>query len=172
MLRGDIPFVNADEIAQTLEPTQAGLDVGKAGRLAVQRRNDLLARRESLSIETTLSGHSAIAFMQKAKAGGYRISLAYVGIDTPELSRTRVDVRVAKGGHDVPEDAIIRRHPDSLRRLRSAIAISDTILVFDNSGQERRLLLHIEEQEVRFIADDRPSWFYDSIPEELRSQPT
>ena len=89
MLRGQTPYINADEIVGELDPASGGVDVIRAGRLAIERRNAMVARGESLSIETTLSGNSALAFMRKAKAAGFRISLAYVGIDTPELSRAR-----------------------------------------------------------------------------------
>jgi predicted ABC-type ATPase len=168
MLRGHVPYVNADEIAQELDLASGGVDVIRAGKLAIQRRNAMVERQESLSIETTLSGSSALDFMRRAKAAGYRVSLAYVGIDTPELSRARIDERVAEGGHDVPQDAVLRRHPDSLRRLSAAMAIADSTLVFDNSGLERRLLLQVEDGLAKFINDGRPSWFDDAVPEHLR----
>lgn len=168
MLRRDIPYVNADEIARELDPASGGVDVIRAGRLAIERRNAMIDRRDSLSIETTLSGSSALAFMRRAKAAGFHISLAYVGIDTPELSRARIDERVAEGGHDVPQDAVIRRHPDSMRRLAAAIEIADSTLVFDNSGLERRLLLQLENGVVKFINEDLPGWFEHAVPKRLR----
>ena len=168
MLRGMVPYVNADEIARELDPASGGVDVLRAGRLAVERRNSMIERCESLSIETTLAGSSALAFMRKAKAAGFHISLAYVGIGTPALSRERIDVRVSEGGHDVPDAAVIRRHPDSMRRLAAAMEIADSTLVFDNSGLERRLLLRVEAGVAKFINDGRPEWFEASVPERMR----
>ena len=168
MLRGEIPYINADEIAGELDPTSGGVNVIRAGRLAIERRNAMIARGESLSIETTLSGSSALAFMRKAKDVGFQISLAYVGIDTPELSRARIDERVDEGGHDVPQDAVLRRHPDSLRRLGAAMGLADSTLVFDNSGLERRLLLHFENGNVKYIDDRRPEWFETAVREAMR----
>lgn len=165
MLRGDIPYINADEIATELDPASGGVEVIRAGRLAIERRNAMIAYGDSLSIETTLAGSSALAFMRKAKDAGFRVSLAYVGIDTPELSRARIDERVAEGGHDVPQDAVVRRHPDSLRRLATAMALADSTLVFDNSGLERRLLLHVEKGITKYIDDIRPDWFNASVPD-------
>ena len=43
----------------------------------------MIAHGDNLSIETTLAGGSALAFMRKAKGVGFRVSLAYVGIDKP-----------------------------------------------------------------------------------------
>lgn len=165
MLRGDIPYINADEIATELDPASGGVEVIRAGRLAIERRNAMIAYGDSLSIETTLAGSSALAFMRKAKDAGFRVSLAYVGIDTPELSRARIDERVAEGGHDVPQDAVVRRHPDSLRRLATAMALADSTLVFDNSGLERRLLLHVEKGITKYIDDIRPDWFNAAVPD-------
>ncbi len=168
MLRGDIPYVNADEIAHTLDPASGGIDAIRAGRLAISRRNAMIARRECLSIETTLSGNSALAFMKRAKTAGYHLSLAYVGIDTPELSRARIDLRVAAGGHDVPQDAVARRHPDSMRRLSAAMELADNALVFDNSGIERRLLLHAAGGRAKYISDGKPMWFFNAVPDKMR----
>ena len=39
MLRGDIPYVNADEIAIELDPASGSVDVIRAGWLAIKRRN-------------------------------------------------------------------------------------------------------------------------------------
>lgn len=106
--------------------------------------------------------------MRRAQAVGYQISLAYVGIDTPELSRARVDERVAE---EVPQAAIVRRHPDSLRRLGIPMSIADSTLVSDNSGLERRLLLHFEEDLARYINDNRPVWFDMAVPDHMRRFP-
>ena len=168
MLRGLTPYINADEIAIDLDPVSGRVDVIRAGRQAIKRRNAMIANGESLSIETTLAGNSPVTFMRKAKAAGFRFTLAYVGIDTPELSRARIDERVAEGGHDVPQDAVLRRHPDSLRRLSAAMELADSTLVFDNSGLERRLLLHVENGSVMYIDDSRPEWFEKAVPEAMR----
>lgn len=168
MLRGEIAYINADEIAREIDAANGSVDVIRAGRVAIARRNAMLVQGESLSIETTLSGSSALAFMRKAKAVGFHVSLAYVGIDTPELSRARIDERVVEGGHDVPQDAVLRRHPDSLRRLAAAMKIAHSTLVFDNSGLERRLLLHVETGIVKYIDNSCPEWFNAAVPEGMR----
>jgi predicted ABC-type ATPase len=171
MLRGDIPYVNADEIAHELAPVSGAIDTLRAGRLAVERRNAMIKRRESLSIETTLTGNSALAFMRSAKEAGFRISLAFVGIDTAELSRARIEGRVAEGGHDVPQDAVVRRHPASLKSLASAMEIADSALIFDNSGLERRLLLQIENGITTFVNHESPAWLNAAVPKHMRGSP-
>jgi predicted ABC-type ATPase len=164
MLRGDIPYINADEIAHELDAVSGAIDTLRAGRLAVERRNALVSQRKRLSIETTLAGNSALTFMRLAKEAGFQISLAFVGIDSAELSRARIDDRVAEGGHDVPQDAVVRRHPASLKNLARAASVADSVLVFDNSGLERRLLLQIENGVVSIIEDQSPAWLNDAMP--------
>lgn len=168
MLRGQIDFINADEIATKISQVNPYLDVIQAGRIAVARRNLALKERRNLSIETTLSGNSAIRFMANAKKLGYRIDLAYVGLDSAELSSDRVEQRVIKGGHDVPADAIMRRFPDSMSKLKQAIRLADRAFIFDNSAQERWLLLIIENQTARWIGNALPSWLEGAVPPDLR----
>lgn len=168
VLRGKIDFINADEIAREIAQVSGSIDVIRAGRLAIERRNRALASKVNLSIETTLSGNSAIMFMRHAKQVGYKIDLAYVGLDSADLSAERVEQRVALGGHDVPSDAISRRYPASMSNLETAIRLSDRAFIFDNSGEEGRLLLIIEDQMARWIEKDFPGWLEKSIPQEFR----
>lgn len=46
---------------------------------------------------------------REAKAAGYTIRLYYVGINTAEEAIKRIDNRVEKGGHDIPDEDVIRR---------------------------------------------------------------
>lgn len=171
LMRGQLPFINADEIARDLDPVSGGIDVLRAGRLAVRRRNTALEQGNSLSIETTLSGSSALNFMRSARSRGYQVNLAYVGIDSPELSAERVTQRVSKGGHDVPLDVIARRYPDSMSRLGKALKLAHRAFIFDNSGERRRLLLIIEEGIARRIDPDLPAWSQHAVPPEFRRFP-
>lgn len=46
--------------------------------------------------------------------------------------------------------------------------IADSTLVFDNSGLERRLLLHLENGVAIYINGSRPGWFDAAVPEGMR----
>ena len=69
----------------------------------------MLQQRESFVVETTLSGNGTITMMRQAREAGYRISVVYIALKYPELNIERVQIRVAEGGHDVPEADIRRR---------------------------------------------------------------
>lgn len=55
-----------------------------------------------------------------------------------------------------------------MRRLAAAMEIADSTLVFDNSGLERRLLLHVEAGVAQFIEEVKPLWFEAAVPAAMR----
>ena len=63
-LRG-IEYVNPDEFTRKHNSEISG------GREALQRRNQLIAQKESFVTETTLSGNSALRLLAKANQAGY-----------------------------------------------------------------------------------------------------
>lgn len=115
-----------------------GLDVVNpdvcAGKNAVSIRRKKLAGNDDFGIETTLSG--GMGFIEEAKAAGFTIKAYYIALSSPELSYERVQDRVAGGGHDVPKDAVFRRHERSLQNIRKLASLADELTVFDNSEGE------------------------------------
>ncbi|WP_420838382.1 hypothetical protein [Campylobacter anatolicus] len=59
------------------------------------------------NIETTLSGHSIVKFIQDANKASYNIKLYYVGLDRVELSKQRVAIRASKNGYSINKALII-----------------------------------------------------------------
>ena len=103
-------FVNADEIARGLSPFNPSSMAIEAGRLMLQRIDELLKNQESFSIETTLATRSYIRLVTNAQKQGYKVSLIYFWLNSPQLAVSRVKQRVSNGGHDIPEDVIYRRY--------------------------------------------------------------
>ena len=68
-------FVNADEIARGLSPFNPSSMAIEAGRLMLQRIDELLKNQESFSIETTLATRSYIRLVTNAQKQGYKVSL-------------------------------------------------------------------------------------------------
>ena len=102
-------FVNADEIAKGLSPFQPETVSFEAGRIMINRINDLLNENESFAFETTLSSRSYKNKILKAKEQGYTITLLFFWLNNIELAKERVKTRVKEGGHNIPEDVIERR---------------------------------------------------------------
>lgn len=89
--QGRLPFVNPDDIARQLAPTDFDNPriVIQAGRQAVaERRAHLLARR-SFAIETTLTGNSSLDLIHQAITSDYKINLVFIGLDDVALSMAR-----------------------------------------------------------------------------------
>jgi len=102
-------FINADLIAQGLSPFQPDKMAIEAGRLMIQHINECVRRHESFAFETTLSGKGYIKKIMDWKAQQYEIIIYYIKIPTVEFAIERVKLRVSQGGHNVPEQDIMRR---------------------------------------------------------------
>lgn len=134
-------FVNADEIAHGLSPFNPGNVAIEAGRLMLQRIEELLERDETFAIETTLATKSYVNLVHRAQEKGYRVTLLFFWLNTPELAIQRVAERVSKGGHDIPEDIIRRRYVSGIGNLFNLYASEvDYWAVFDNSETPRILI--------------------------------
>lgn len=103
-------FVNADEIARGISPFQPDKVAFEAGRIMIERINELMDAGVDFAFETTLSTRSFRPFIERAKKQGYYISLLFFWLESPELAIKRVQTRVAEGGHDIPTQTIIRRY--------------------------------------------------------------
>ncbi|MDR0579185.1 MAG: zeta toxin family protein [Campylobacteraceae bacterium] len=149
-----IHIINPDVIAQ-----EQSLSVLEAGRIALEQRKEMFKNAQSFAIETTLTGNGEIRLMQEAKEQGYKVNLAYVGINNAFLSNKRVKERVIKGGHNVPSEDILRRYDRSINNLPKALEIADRAYVFDNSKSKRQLLCIKKDQMIKLSNKKLPQWF-------------
>jgi predicted ABC-type ATPase len=101
-------FINADLIAAGLSPFNPDKSAVHAAQIMVQAVADAVRRREDFAVETTLAGRSYIGRITAWKQAGYHVSLVFLALPSVELAIERVRLRVAQGGHDIPE-AVIRR---------------------------------------------------------------
>jgi predicted ABC-type ATPase len=102
-------YIGADAIAAEIDlahPSRARI---AAARQFIHQVDDSIAARESLVVESTLSGLTMRNGITKAKSQGYVVSMAFLFVDSADVCVARVDQRVRKGGHLVPEADIRRR---------------------------------------------------------------
>lgn len=138
---GCTTFINADLIAAGLEPFAPERAAIRAARLMAERIADAVARREDFAVESTLSGRSYASLIRSWRETGYRIGLVYLTLPSVELAILRVQLRVAQGGHDIPEAVIRRRFAqgwDNFQQLYRPLA--DAWQVYDAGGAQLRLL--------------------------------
>lgn len=127
-------FVNADEIAKGLSPFQPEKVAFEAGRIMINRINELLINGETFAFETTLSTRSYRQKIETAKKKGYTTTLLFFWLKNVDLAKERVITRVLEGGHNIPPDVIERRYLKGIQNLFNLyLPIVDGAFIFDNS---------------------------------------
>lgn len=112
-----------------------------AARIFLVELNRLATGRTSFAFETTLSGRAYVKPFAKWKAFGYRIEIAYLWINSPQLALKRIAARVRQGGHDVAPDDVLRRFGRSWANFERVYrSLADAWWVYDNSGISPKLL--------------------------------
>ncbi len=134
-------FVNADEIARGLSPFQPEKVAFEAGRIMLNRINDLLDRNESFAFETTLATRSYRSKIEEAKKKGYTTTLLFFWLQNVALAKERVRIRVAEGGHNIEPEVIERRYRRGIENLFEIyLPCVDGAFIFDNSAGNHTLL--------------------------------
>jgi predicted ABC-type ATPase len=139
-------FVNADYIARGLSGRNTDAVAFEAGRIMLTRLKDLAAAKHDFAFESTLSSRSFAPFLRQLKAQGYEVAVYYFSLASSSLAVRRVKLRVAMGGHDVPEDTIRRRFARSLHNFHSLyMPLVDQWVVFDNTMTAKATLVATQE---------------------------
>lgn len=143
-----------------------------AGRLTPTDRQHMLKSGRSFAVETTLAGASTLKLMRQARERGYSVLLFYIALATPKLNLLRIRMRVAQGGHDVPQADVLRRARRSKANFMPALALSDRAWVVDNSGHQFALGARSDGKSVK-VLEGAPAWIRDllrSIPNNAMRQ--
>jgi predicted ABC-type ATPase len=140
-------FVNADNIAAGLSPFNPESVAVEAGRIMLHRIQELMADFVDFAIETTLATRSYVALVKKAQSMGYKVTLIYIWLNTPELALQRVAERVKNGGHNIPPNVVERRYYKGVWNLfHLFMPICDAWIVADNSdGQLEPIARKVSE---------------------------
>lgn len=135
---GNIEFINADIIAAELSPSNPDAVAIQASRIMLERLKNLAQQNQSFAFETTLAARSFAPFLRQCQAKGYQVNLIYVWLNSVKLAITRVALRVASGGHNIPEDIIRRRYYRGRKNFLELYSkIADYWIVYDNTKPQR-----------------------------------
>ncbi|MBN2676386.1 MAG: zeta toxin family protein [Alphaproteobacteria bacterium] len=127
-------FVNADKIAAGLSPYNPESVRLTAGRLLMNRVEDLIRTRQNFAIETTLAPRGIIHLIHRMKEEGYQVTLSFLWLSSPKLAKLRVKTRVKTGGHDIPNTEIYRRYKRGLRNLfKIYLPLVDFCVIYNGS---------------------------------------
>jgi predicted ABC-type ATPase len=156
---GLLTFVNADQIAQGLSGFDPESVTVKASRIMLERLRALANQGAAFAFETTLAGRTSAAFLVELRQAGYRVELFYFWLASVELSIQRVAVRVASGGHDVPEATLRQRYPRSVRNFWTLYRpLADRWELYDNSEPGQSVLVATGERDQALDVRDVQRW--------------
>lgn len=134
-------FINADLIALGLSPFQPEKMGIEAGRLMLQKINECVDKNDSFAFETTFSGKLYEKKIKSWKSKGYEIIIYYLKLPSVEMAINRVKMRVAKGGHNVPEEDIRRRFDRSWTNFQEIYKpLADSWILFGTSEEDPVIL--------------------------------
>lgn len=134
-------FVNADLIAQGISPFAPESAGFRAGRLLVNEISNFARQNADFGFETTLSGRAHVHLIRNLKRQGYQVSIFFLWPMSLDVSLSRIEERVAGGGHDVPKPVVRRRFDRSIKNfLVHYRPLADSWILFDNSGAEPQVI--------------------------------
>lgn len=168
--------MNPDEIerAITLDLGKHSLPKEALGELAAKEvarlRWQYLFQEINFSFETVFSDpvQDKVHFMQEARRRGYVVLLIAVGLNSIELSKARVAIRHAKGGHDVRPDKLESRYPRVLLNFAYGAREASLTIFFDNSEDRSEDdldtywdIAFFEDGHLVVKDDSPPAWWHE-----------
>lgn len=105
----------------------------EAGKQALKMYDDALKNGLNICLESTLAERGTMQRVIAAKDAGYFTLAYYIGLNSVELNLERIAQRVARGGHDIPENIVRRRFHESADNLVLVKDYLDEIYLLDNS---------------------------------------
>jgi predicted ABC-type ATPase len=149
-----LEFVNADLIAGGLSPFAPEKAAIHAGRLMLEQIHSLAKRGLDFGFETTLSGKTYVKLLRDIRKR-YLIHIFFLWIPNVELAIERINLRVRNGGHHIPEAIVHRRFSRSLPNfLRFYQPLADSWTIFDNSGDDPRMIAFEESGKIEILDPD------------------
>ena len=129
-------YVNADSIAAGLSPFKPETMAFTAGRLMLERIHQLAKLKVDFAFETTAASKTFAPFLLNCKRNSYEVNLVYLWLESPELALERIAMRVANGGHDIPESVVRRRYKKSMNNIfQLYIPIVDNWALYDKENK-------------------------------------
>ena len=132
-------YFNPDEAARVIRATASSLTQEGANSAAWHQGLRLLKRaiteRQDFVFETTLGGQTIASLLIQAAQHDIELHIWYVGLFSLTLHINRVQARVSRGGHDIPDQDIRRRYVQSRLNLITLLPHLASLHVYDNSTE-------------------------------------
>jgi len=135
-------FLNPDLIASGIAPLDFEKASFQAGRILISEVKSRIERNENFSFESTLSGKTWLPILEKAIAAGYNLNIYFLYLKTIEKNLSRIKQRVSMGGHNIPKNSVLRRHPRCFENFWNLYrVISNNWIIIDNSNSVPREIM-------------------------------
>lgn len=137
--REGAPVFNPDTIAQEILKLHPDIALSLANAQAWQIGKSLLEQAvtqgKDYRFETALGGNTIVRLLEQATRSGHRLHIWFCGLESADLHISRVRIRVAHGGHDIPPEKIRERWTRSRENLVRLLPFIDHLRVYDNSAE-------------------------------------
>ena len=121
----------------------------------LERIRFLAKKKTNFAFETTMASRNFVPFLNQCKQAGYQVNLIFFWLENPELAMKRVADRVRQGGHDIPEEVIIRRYKRGLENfVKLYLPLADDWVLYDNSYERPNLIARANQTKVLQIAQE------------------
>ncbi|MDR0579666.1 MAG: zeta toxin family protein [Campylobacteraceae bacterium] len=155
-------FINTDEFYKNLFGSlhKYSNEELKAGTIGIRRlQNNYFNKQQNFAVERILSNEKEVNnLIDRAKSHNFKISLVYIGIDTLELSKRRIEQRFKEGGHNVKDDIIKENFNLGIQNFQKICSRVDYIVLYDNSkyGNDKyKKLLDARDGKIHFQAQEQ-----------------
>ena len=135
---------------------------GQGGKAALRKIGECIDKGVSFTQETTLSGHKTEATAKQVKELGYHVRLFYIGLDSAEESLSRIANRVKRGGHDIPNQDVVRRFAGRWEAVAKVLPFCDEAEFYDNDNGFV-LVAEYRNGEIRTVGSRRPQWLMELL---------
>lgn len=145
-------IIDVDKITAEL-----GGDALAGGKTALRKIDECIQRGVSFTLETTLSDRKTEATARRVRDLGYHVRLFYIGLDTAEESLARIQNRVRRGGHNIPESDVERCFVGRWEAVAKVLPYCDEAEFYDNDNGFV-LVAEYRNGEVRTVGSQCPKW--------------
>lgn len=122
-------IIDVDKITADL-----GGNLLMGGKSSLKKIRECIDKGLSFTQETTLSGYKTESTAKEVKALGYHVRLFYVGLDTLDESLQRIENRVRRGGHNIPQEDVTRRFQSRWDAVAKVLPYCDGAEFYDNDN--------------------------------------
>jgi len=161
LLPKEIPYINADLIARKMGGQQPEYVHNEIARqLGSEQIKKHVDAGESFAFESNLHEKNTYKWLQQMKQEGYRIEVYYIGVDNLHTTTSRIEERVQRGEHHVPQNEVFARYENGIKLMKHYYAQLDKLYLIDNSGKHSTGMV-LEKGQVVQQQENVPDWIKD-----------